>query len=85
MQSWITNTALFFLANFRIWGLGHQGNLQICNLWINHYIVVELQLRNTPKNLQICNWRTNKTNDAKGYYSAYKSETNIHKLVPISM
>jgi hypothetical protein len=34
----------------RIWGLGHQGNLQICDLGINQYKFVDLQLRNTPKN-----------------------------------
>jgi hypothetical protein len=43
MQSWI-------FENLRIWGLGHQGNLQICDLGINQYKFVDLQLRNTPKN-----------------------------------
>jgi hypothetical protein len=31
MRIWIRNTA-FFLANLRIYGLGHQGNLRICDL-----------------------------------------------------
>jgi hypothetical protein len=42
MRSRIRNTA-FFLANWRICGLGHEGNLRICDLLFNHYKFADLR------------------------------------------
>ncbi len=47
MWIWIRNTD-FFLANLRICELGHQGNLRICDLRINHYKFADLRI-GTPQ------------------------------------
>ncbi len=64
-----SETLFFFLqtCGFAISGFGHQGNLRICDLQTHHYKFVnlrfatgtaqkfaDLQLRNEPKNLPIC-------------------------------
>jgi hypothetical protein len=70
MRIWIRNTALFLAI---ICGVGHQGNLWICDLRINHYKFAnlrfvdhntpqkfaDLRLRNELKKLRICDLRTN--------------------------
>ncbi len=71
MQIGIRNTA-FCLANLRICDL-RSGTRKFTDLRINHYKFMDLQtgtpqnfadlqLRNEPKNLWICDLRTNKNN-----------------------
>ncbi len=60
MRIWIRNT-VFCLANLQIaiCGLGHQGNSRICGLWTGtHKKLMDLRLRNEPKNYRICDMRT---------------------------
>jgi hypothetical protein len=77
MRIWIRNTAFFLANLWiAICGLEHKGNLWICDLRINHYNFADLlfadwvgipqkfadlQLRNEPKNLRICDLQTSKT------------------------
>jgi hypothetical protein len=62
MLIWIRNTS-FVLANLRISDLrmGHQANLRICNLLTGAPQKFEdFRLRNEPKNVRICDLRTDK-------------------------
>jgi|688.fasta_scaffold668368_1 hypothetical protein len=71
----VSETLLFSLkiSRFAICRLGHQGNLQICELILKTLRIsylwtgtpqkfADLFLRNEPKNLRICNLQTNKQN-----------------------
>ncbi len=72
MRIWTRNTAFSLqICGFATCGLGHQGkicglivkNLRICYLRTGTpQKVADLQLRNEPKNLPICDLRTNKKN-----------------------
>ncbi len=75
-QWWSSSETLLFslqIWRFAICGLGHKGNLWLCeliitNLWICYFRTgtpkkfADLWLRNEPKNLRICDLRTKKTN-----------------------